>query len=256
MKLGVLVVLAAAGVASADLRATFDAGPQGWRIFDVGMSGHRTSIPPGVLATWESSTQSIRVTDQAGETCVGAPELWLGNRLSAYGHEISYDATFRSADNNAYSAVVLRGASMTLYCPAPRPTPNTTFRRVIPLVESGWHVNGDSGAAATAAQLREVLSDLRGLYIRTEWTTGADDTSIDNIRLSGVAGCVADVDDGSGMGTPDGGVTIDDLLYYLVLFDGGGVAADVDDGSGTGTLDGGVTIEDLLYFLQRFDAGC
>lgn len=69
-------------------------------------------------------------------------------------------------------------------------------------------------------------------------------------------GCVADFDDGSGTGTPDGGVTIDDLLYYLNLFVEGDAAADIDDGSGNGTPDGGVTIDDLLFFLARFDAGC
>lgn len=37
---------------------------------------------------------------------------------------------------------------------------------------------------------------------------------------------------------------------------GCGCVADVDDGSGTGTCDGGVTIEDLLYYLVRFDIGC
>jgi hypothetical protein len=68
--------------------------------------------------------------------------------------------------------------------------------------------------------------------------------------------CVADVDDGSGTGTPDGGVTIDDLLYYLGIYSAGSIAADVDDGSGTGTRDGGVTIDDLLYFLLRYEAGC
>ncbi len=72
----------------------------------------------------------------------------------------------------------------------------------------------------------------------------------------GSGNCVADVDDGSGTGTPDGGVTIVDLLYYLVLFDAGDIRADVDNGTGTGTRDGGVTIEDLLYFLVRFDLGC
>lgn len=35
-----------------------------------------------------------------------------------------------------------------------------------------------------------------------------------------------------------------------------GCITDVDDGTGTGTPDGGVTIDDLLYFLQRFEAGC
>lgn len=68
--------------------------------------------------------------------------------------------------------------------------------------------------------------------------------------------CIADVDDGTGTGTPDGGVTIDDLLYYLTIFADGSVRADVDDGSGTGTPDGGVTIDDLLYFLTRFADGC
>ena len=68
--------------------------------------------------------------------------------------------------------------------------------------------------------------------------------------------CVADVDDGSSTGTPDGGVTIDDLLYYLVVFEVGDLQADVDDGSSTGVRDGGVTIDDLLYFLTRFESGC
>lgn len=68
--------------------------------------------------------------------------------------------------------------------------------------------------------------------------------------------CPADVDDGSGSGTPDGGVTIDDLLYYLSLYRDGMTAADLDDGSGTGRHDGGVTIDDLLYFITRFEGGC
>jgi hypothetical protein len=68
--------------------------------------------------------------------------------------------------------------------------------------------------------------------------------------------CIADVDDGTGTGTPDGGVTIDDLLYYLGIFSEGNVAADVDDGTGTGTRDGGVTIDDLLYYLVRYEGGC
>lgn len=68
--------------------------------------------------------------------------------------------------------------------------------------------------------------------------------------------CIADIDDGSGSGTPDGGVGIEDLLYYLSIYDAGIAAADVDDGSGNGNRDGGVGIEDLLYFLLRYDAGC
>ncbi len=68
--------------------------------------------------------------------------------------------------------------------------------------------------------------------------------------------CVADVDDGSATGSPDGGVTTDDLLYYLAIFSDGNTRADLDNGTFSGTPDGGVTIDDLLFFLVRFEAGC
>jgi predicted dienelactone hydrolase len=74
------------------------------------------------------------------------------------------------------------------------------------------------------------------------------------VTVSGL--CPADLDDGNASGVPDGGVTIDDLLFYLGLFEQGVVRADTDDGTGTGTPDGGVTIDDLLYYLVRFEAGC
>ncbi len=81
--------------------------------------------------------------------------------------------------------------------------------------------------------------------------------AIDNIQVSGEApSCIADVDDGSTSGTPDGGVTIDDLLFYILMFNLGAARADIDDGSATGTPDAGVTIDDLLYFLARFNIGC
>lgn len=71
-----------------------------------------------------------------------------------------------------------------------------------------------------------------------------------------VLSCPADLDNGSGTGTPDGGVDINDLLYFLVQFEAGSEDADLDNGSGTGTPDGGVDINDLLYFLIRFEGGC
>jgi hypothetical protein len=77
-----------------------------------------------------------------------------------------------------------------------------------------------------------------------------------NIPVYFQVGCIADMDDGSGLGRPDGGVTIDDLLFFMDRFSAGGFRADVDDGSGSGIPDGGVTIDDLLYYLDRFDQGC
>jgi hypothetical protein len=68
--------------------------------------------------------------------------------------------------------------------------------------------------------------------------------------------CPADLDNGSGTGTTDGGVDINDLLYFLVQFEAGNAHADLDNGSGTGTPDSGVDINDLLYFLVHFEGGC
>jgi photosystem II stability/assembly factor-like uncharacterized protein len=68
--------------------------------------------------------------------------------------------------------------------------------------------------------------------------------------------CPADLDNGSGAGTRDGAITIDDLLFFLNAFEGGATSADLDNGTSTGTPDGAVTIEDLLFFLVRFEAGC
>ncbi len=74
--------------------------------------------------------------------------------------------------------------------------------------------------------------------------------------FSGSCRCVCDFDDGSATGTPDDAVTIDDLLFYLALFEQGHPDADLDDGSGVGAPDAAVDIDDLLYFFTRFEAGC
>ncbi len=92
-------------------------------------------------------------------------------------------------------------------------------------------------------EVRELAGSCDDEYFGQFWTRSGCD-------------CPADVDGGLGTGQCDDGVTIDDLLYYLRIFEEGLLAADMDDGSGTGTLDGGVTIDDLLYYLVRFEAGC
>lgn len=68
--------------------------------------------------------------------------------------------------------------------------------------------------------------------------------------------CPADVDDGSGTGACDGGVSIEDLFYYLDLFGAGSVRADIATREGELGADGEVTAEDLAVYLRRFAGGC
>lgn len=118
----------------------------------------------------------------------------------------------------------------------------------LPSVTRQWV---DVGAIWTApAEVSTIALAVRDLNT----ATFPNDFYLDDLSMT--PDCVADFDDGSGTGTRDGGVGVEDLLYYLSVYDLGLARADVDDGSGTGTTDGGVGIEDLLYYLSRFDAGC
>lgn len=126
-----------------------------------------------------------------------------------------------------------------------------------PEVSGGWNFHSlnlatfPAIARTSTMRLRFTAADLgTGSIIEA----AVDDVTITKYTCSNL--CVADMDDGSGTGVPDGGVGIEDLLYYLGQYDAGNVRADVDDGNGAGVPDGGVGIEDLLYYLARYDAGC
>lgn len=87
-------------------------------------------------------------------------------------------------------------------------------------------------------------------------TDNLDRTASGTLWLAVSVCCPADLDNGSGAGTRDGGVDVNDLLFFLAKFELGTIDADLDNGSGTGTRDGGVDINDLLFFLVHFEAGC
>lgn len=110
------------------------------------------------------------------------------------------------------------------------------------LASGGGRVTGPNGYTleGTIGQFDVGVSTSGPLQVQWGFWPGALFTS--------TPGCVADTDDGTGMGTPDGGVTIDDLIYYLNIFELGTLGADY-------TNDDGVTIDDLLLYLQVFEEG-
>jgi hypothetical protein len=77
----------------------------------------------------------------------------------------------------------LNGGTSSLYYDTASPAVNAWQRMTVPLSESGWKVSG-SGKAATQDDFKTVLRNLAGLYIYTEWHTGTDDTSVDNITMT------------------------------------------------------------------------
>ncbi len=96
--------------------------------------------------------------------------------------------------------------------------------------------------------------DYRLVYSSSLGSTGesARDFSF-NLKFGA---CEADMDDGTLLGRPDGGVDVSDLLFFLHAYQAGDLRADLDDGSGLGNRDDAVTIADLLHFLVLYGNGC
>ncbi len=118
--------------------------------------------------------------------------------------------------------------------------------------------NQRTGAGWNAMQLKPVATGATwvGATDLGKPAFGADVAQDLPFLLAGNVRCPADLDDGSLAGVSDGGVDINDLLYFLAQFEAGSVNADLDDGTGTGTPDQGVDINDLLYMLARLAQGC
>ena len=125
-----------------------------------------------------------------------------------------------------------------------------------------WRKDGEEIPLATNATAHAPTLALVGV---TPADSGAYDcvvsgpcgsTTSNAAQLDVATCCPADLDNGAGSGSPDGGVDINDLLYFLAQYEAGALAADLDNGSGAGTPDGGVDINDLLFFLAHYEAGC
>ena len=174
---------------------SFDAGNEGWQIVSYPFRSHVAAPGSSALpfdGAFGNPAGSVRAGDVQPETGIMAPADHLGNHASIYGDTLRYDILIRFSDNVTYPAVVLNGGTMSLYYDAPSPVVGVWESRKVPLSEAGWKVSG-TFAVATQTDFMNVISNLAGVYIYTEWHTGADDTNVDNIsmpigRPTGVAG--------------------------------------------------------------------
>lgn len=229
---------------------------------------NRSTIPIN-LTGW--SFQSCRISDQGFDSRIaflsgiinpGEYRLIVTNQLSATGAQLptpDFQASPNFGMESQFGRVALSRSSALLHS-------NFNSTDIVDFVGYGSQAQNFEGIGPTGT-----LSDV---LVAVRRDGGCRDTNQNAIDFDVVLAldlpfnsstpihtcppprCLADVDDGTSSGTPDGGVTIDDLLYYLAVFEAGDVRADVDDGSSTGTPDGGVTIDDLLYYLVRFEGGC
>ena len=150
---------------------------------------------------------------------------------------------------------IANGSTLSLSVGANAGTLSFRWRKAGVPLNNGASAGGGviTGATGPLLNVTAAQSSDAGSYDCIVTSTCGSTTSI---AVAITIFCPADFDDGTGTGTTDDGVTVDDLLFYLGLFMDGDVRADLDDGNGIGVHDGGVTLEDLLYFLFHFDLGC
>lgn len=165
--------------------STFDEDNAGWRVVSFPFRSHvqEPDTSPLNYDGLGNPPGSIRVGDVYGETGISAPAAYLGDKLPFYGGILSYDILIRYTDDVTYPAVILNGGSLSLYYDMPSPLLNAWQPITIPLTEAGWRVSGTL-EHATEVEFMTVLSNLTGLYINTEWHSGADDTNVDNVTLA------------------------------------------------------------------------
>ncbi|MFG0286269.1 MAG: laminin B domain-containing protein [Phycisphaerales bacterium JB039] len=206
--LTVFVALGALAPITAAQHSTFETSSEGWGVVGLDPTQHAGAATAPPDAPFDPSDGrppgSIRIGDAAAWTFVSAPAPFLGDHSGAYGSSVGFDMKVRFADaSSLYPVLAIAGARITLYysIEVSEIVLDQWTAWDIPLAPGPWVVDHYAiGAAATEADIREALADIRGFYIDTEYRTGPDDTSLDNIRLGLADSCYADCD---GTGTLD-----------------------------------------------------
>ncbi len=215
-------------------------GPAGLRLV-----ARRNARPPGTPegVEFQSFDANLPVTPDVFFTVNARGQIAFSATLRGVGvTESNNTALFASDEEGALRLVVREGDLFDV-----NDDPNVTQLRTI--AEIFWITERLKGQSSfsDAGQLAFALRFADGTY-------GVFVAAVPNLA------CSADLDDDGDFpngGTPDGGITIEDLLFFLAAFDAGNVAADLDDdGLDPGSPDGGVTIDDLIFFLAHFAAGC
>ncbi len=235
--------------------STFDTDADGWLV--VGLyGGYPLPAYGGVTPGWSASAGNpgggIGATDQYAETFFSAPAKFLGDQADAFGSTFLFDIFISYTDNAVYPAVVLKGATKGLYYNLLSSPVGVWTTRSIPLLGTGWRLNSWTGAAATDADMQEVLSSLEGLYINAEWKTGSDLTYLDNVVMeSGPAPVCGDSSHPHPQGDLSGDCYVE--LTDFSLFAAQWYRADCDFipgwcGGADMNKDGSVDLEDFASF--------
>jgi hypothetical protein len=199
LSLGICIFTLGLSFAQGGVISDFRTGDEGWQVVSfTNLTTDDFTIKATYVPTFNVAGGNpggyISTTDQDnGDFTFSAPAKFLGNISGATG--LSYDLIYPvGAINYQPTDVILMGHGETLLWKSspdivPGPSWMTVNLNFVPSTE--WRVGMSNGALATAADFRNVLGNLSGLFIRGEYTTGLIETpGLDNVTLTGVPNAV------------------------------------------------------------------
>lgn len=175
-------VLVRVGTPTGDIVSDFENGLQGWTVENAvedlqwvstggNPDGHAEAkdVVDGVFWNWV------------------APAAYLGDKSQYVGGTLSFDLQSISdaLDTNGSPDLRLTGGGLTIALNFGRPSDTEFTNFVVSLDDtSNWRLNTEGGAAATQAQIEQVLSDLTSIRIRGEYHQGEAVGKLDNVIMA------------------------------------------------------------------------
>jgi hypothetical protein len=173
------------------ISSRFDGGAEGWKTGDVYYASVLSVVG---IPTWFAAGGIpggyIYSEDVAAESAFVAPSIYLGNKLAFYGGSVSFDTFDHVPSDNLprQATIVLYSGTSSITYGMPGPGKGFTHF-LIPLSEGGWtYYKGADNAGSTPVSksaFRAILSSITGFAVHSDWHTGADQTGLDNVVLTG-----------------------------------------------------------------------
>ncbi len=186
-----LMAATVAQAAPAPVESRFNADTETWRVANL-----LSLSAASQAASFETGTQRISTSDLFSWTVFAAPAKFLGNQSAFLGGSLSFDLSdsLKDATADMFPTLVLQsranllawfggapGSTMTSYSAVLTASP--AWQKIV-----GYEITGlPILAAASSADLSNVLGALQGIYINADWkTAGNDHAELDNVNLVGV----------------------------------------------------------------------
>ncbi|MEM9064199.1 MAG: laminin B domain-containing protein [Planctomycetota bacterium] len=182
-----LMLASVASVSDGSITSTFDSDAEGW-----------STLNDAQGFMWRSDVGNPLGAIRAND--IGNGDYWYfaasddykGDLSAFYGGTLSWELLGIVGNHldDEPAEVMVSGAGLMIGIDIDYlPTNGTWAGAEVSLFADSWRLVDDSSdgdlstTAVTEQQMRDVLADVTGLFIRGEFTTGGDSTALDNVML-------------------------------------------------------------------------